>query len=1842
MGAGGSFRVKAVGESKEFHVCTDVPGPSECVEFHVQGEVSQCIDVLFICDEWGSSKGGLSTFNREFAVNLAKASRERLNIHCYVCSSSEGDRQDAIKQGVNLITARRVPGSDPIEWLKRPPPELQNPDIVVGHGRKFGGAAYFISDRTKCKWIHFVHVFCEDLGKHKLEGGATADAIAENEKKNKQELELCEAAHLVVAVGTELQEKYIRRIPEIKVITPGLFEQFLIDGRQPHRVQKRFRVFMFGRGSFEDFALKGYDIIGDAVASLGRKYELTFVGSPQYEQRSIESWFIEKTKIARNQLTIRGYCDYQEMKKMFREADVIVMPSRTEGFGLVALEAISASVPVLVSSECGIAKALEEVEGGMSVVVESDRPQDWSGRIKQLSQQKPKDRHESALHLREQYGNVFTWQNECAKFEKMILELVQRPDKAVPSSFTLKDQYGNVTMVKVEPVVSAEEEVAQTNRERNPLTVPDRNPVSSTPSTADREAKQNEESDSQTDPGGNPDSSTPSTDRGAKQNQERDSITAQDGGDPPSLTDTEVKRKKEQESPTDPERNLKTKQTEWNVKEGSSTTGFSSVSQSIDVLFICDEWGSSKGGLSTFNREFAVNLAKASNERLNIHCYVCSSSEEDRQDASKHGVNLITARRLPGSVDLMEGLKIPPPELQNPDIVVGHGRKFGGAAYFISERTKCKWIHFVHEFCEDLGKHKLEEGATADAIAESEEKNKRELELCEAADVVVAVGSQLQRKYSRLLPDIRVEVITPGMFENFVIQREVKFLQAEEFSVSMFSRGSFEDFVLKGYDIIGDAVGSLGRKYGLTFVGSPQGKQKKIQNWFFNKTKIAKNQLTIRGYCDFEEIKKMFREADVIVMPSRTEGFGLVALEAISAGVPVLVSSECGIAKTLKDVKGGKSVVVNSDKPEEWARRIHDLSELKAEERNARAIHLREQYGKTYSWKKECTKFEQMIHELVQSPHRAGLTAQDGNTVSLSSSTNTRVKENKERESPTDADHATPIPLDRKRATSNKGGVLPTGSEFMDKDKKEWNSLHSAARDGDVTKIESLLSRGFSVDCIDSITNEGLTALMIAAANDKLQAVEYLLAKGANPSLENSDGLNSLHLASYGGNTDIIELMLSHVPSIDAIDNEGVTALMLATFNGKLQAVEYLLAKGANPSLEDKIDGWNTLHVASYGGNTAAIEKILSYGVDIESRTKDGSTPLMIAQERGQDGKPISPTFSTATAAKGKSLTDQYGNVTTVKVEPVVSVDEEVTQTNRERNPLTVPDRNPVSSTPSTADREAKQNEERDSQTDPGGHTVSSTPSTDRGTNQNKDKDPLTAHDGSKVSPSSLTVTGVKQNNEQETSTDSDKSTASQTSSECGQEDSATDQDVNTGSPSSLTDTREKRKTGEVSVDSDESTSSQTSKECTEEDSTTDSDESTASQTSEYTEQVSSTGSEFMDKDKKEWNSLHSVARDGDVTKIESLLSRGFSVDCRDGRGITPLMVAAGNGKLQAVEYLLKKGANPSLENSDGLNSLHWASQGGNPDIIELMLSHVPSIDSINNEGTTALMLAAANDKLQAVEYLLEKGANPSLEDNNGWNLLHWASQGGNPVIIELMLSHVPSIDSINNRGVTALMVAARLGKLQAVEYLLEKGANPSLEDNNGWNLLHSASQGGNPVIIELMLSHVPSIDSITNEGLTALMIAAANDKLQAVEYLLAKGANPLLEDNDGWNLLHWASQGGNPDIIELMLSHVPSIDSITNGGVRALMVAAANGKLQAVEYLLAKGANPSLEDNEGGNLLHWASLCGNTAVIEKILSYGVDIESRTKDGLTPLMVAQWKGKAEAVTYLLSKGAKPS
>jgi len=395
---------------------------------------SRIIDVLFVCSEWNSSKGGLPTFNREFSINLAKTSSDNIKVHCYVSQSNESEREDAKKHGVNMITAQSIPGSfDPLEWLRLPPPELSHPDIVIGHGLKFGTPAYCIVQTRNCKWVQFVHVFCEDLGKYKQKDESiNSDTIEENEKKHKEEIKLCKAADVVVAVGSRLQEKYNKCLPgiDVQIITPGILEKFcpLSDQRlsKVTDISEEFSIFVFGRAAYEDLTLKGYDIVADAIGSLGEKFNGTFVGAPEGQLRNIEEWFLEKTRITRRQVTIRGYCDQDELIRMFYESDLVALPSRTEGFGLVALEAISAGIPVLVTVESGIAKALEKVEGGKSVIVHSEDPREWSQKIEKLSKQKPEERHKNAILLRENYKKVYSWSTQCQKFQEVIVVLMEK------------------------------------------------------------------------------------------------------------------------------------------------------------------------------------------------------------------------------------------------------------------------------------------------------------------------------------------------------------------------------------------------------------------------------------------------------------------------------------------------------------------------------------------------------------------------------------------------------------------------------------------------------------------------------------------------------------------------------------------------------------------------------------------------------------------------------------------------------------------------------------------------------------------------------------------------------------------------------------------------------------------------------------------------------------------------------------------------------------------------------------------------------------------------------------------------------------------------------------------------------------------------------------------------------------------------------------------------------------------------------------------------------------------------------------------------------------------------
>ena len=381
---------------------------------------SRKLRITLLSSEWRSKKGGLSTINRELAIQLAK--HPSVEVSVYLPQCSEEDKRVAAKHNVHLIEAEKMPGYDPVDWLSFLPKD-HAVDCVIGHGAVLGRQVQGIKrDRPHCKWIQVVHTAPEELGMYK----GYEERISKGEEKHQVEVELCKLADQVVAVGRKLADAfsgYLRsceKHQEVLNLTPGIFSEFA-DVKQASQEIGSFSVLVFGRGDTEDFQLKGYDIAAQAIAELkDTTYKLVFVGATGGEEEKVADLLL-KHGIDRSQLRVRRFDESREkLARLFCEVDLAIMPSRTEGFGLAALEALSAGLPVLVSANSGLGEALRKVSYGSYSVVDSEDPKDWANGIRVARQKDRKIRLDESKILSETYAKVYNWQDHCNRLVEIM------------------------------------------------------------------------------------------------------------------------------------------------------------------------------------------------------------------------------------------------------------------------------------------------------------------------------------------------------------------------------------------------------------------------------------------------------------------------------------------------------------------------------------------------------------------------------------------------------------------------------------------------------------------------------------------------------------------------------------------------------------------------------------------------------------------------------------------------------------------------------------------------------------------------------------------------------------------------------------------------------------------------------------------------------------------------------------------------------------------------------------------------------------------------------------------------------------------------------------------------------------------------------------------------------------------------------------------------------------------------------------------------------------------------------------------------------------------------------
>ncbi len=256
---------------------------------------------------------------------------------------------------------------------------------------------------------------------------------------------------------------------------------------------------------------------------------------------------------------------------------------------------------------------------------------------------------------------------------------------------------------------------------------------------------------------------------------------------------------------------------------------------------------------------------------------------------------------------------------------------------------------------------------------EPERRVDAEVEVIGCSDVILAnsleESTQLRRLY-RADPS-RITVVPPGVDHAFFAPGDQggarRALGLDLTAPTLLFVGRIQP--LKGLDL---AVGALAQLHErghtsarLVVVGGPSGAEGPAEA---RRVRALAEKLGVAGHIDWREpqphhlLSSWYRAADVVVVPSRSESFGLVALEAAACGVPVVAAAVGGL-RTLV-VHGLTGMLVADRDPGAYADVIDRLlaDRRLAGELGANAATR----ARTYTWSVAAARLRRIYHDLAR------------------------------------------------------------------------------------------------------------------------------------------------------------------------------------------------------------------------------------------------------------------------------------------------------------------------------------------------------------------------------------------------------------------------------------------------------------------------------------------------------------------------------------------------------------------------------------------------------------------------------------------------------------------------------------------------------------------------------------------------------------------------------------------------------------------------------------------------------------------------------------------------------------
>jgi len=375
--------------------------------------------------------GGMNVFVRELAGALAQAG---VGVRVYVRrSDDEVDDRVSVEPGFEVVHVTAGPLDAPKESLVDlvdPFADAVRDDIVATGDVSLLHANYWLSGVAGHRIKHELSIplasTFHTLGRVKELGGDP-----ESRARIDAEAAVIGCSDLVTAAtpveADQLVQLYGAPLDRIELVPPGVDLAFFSPGdtagaRWATGIGDGPVVLFVGRIQ----ALKGLDVAVEALARLQRSdAQLVVVGGPSGSEGLAEfdrvRDLVDSHGLARRITWIEPR-PHHLLSSYYRSADVVVVPSRSESFGLVALEAAACGVPVVAADVGGLSSLV--VDGVTGTLVDGRDPADFASAIDAILGDAGLAATLGAAGAVR--ARSFTWSTTAARLRRCYADLSQR------------------------------------------------------------------------------------------------------------------------------------------------------------------------------------------------------------------------------------------------------------------------------------------------------------------------------------------------------------------------------------------------------------------------------------------------------------------------------------------------------------------------------------------------------------------------------------------------------------------------------------------------------------------------------------------------------------------------------------------------------------------------------------------------------------------------------------------------------------------------------------------------------------------------------------------------------------------------------------------------------------------------------------------------------------------------------------------------------------------------------------------------------------------------------------------------------------------------------------------------------------------------------------------------------------------------------------------------------------------------------------------------------------------------------------------------------------------------